>query len=165
VRMHNAAVSLSMRQFDFIKTFHEDVAKPYRRADNVRYWLKAAELRWELKLHLDVMAIANQLDSSATWSAFEDVVRRWSRGVRAELTRDWNGDEERRLHARARSLAMASPLSSPARTGPPAPPLPTPSKTMIFPSPLGVQPTDITAPKEPESPTPQRASRSLDKGL
>ncbi|KIW96067.1 uncharacterized protein Z519_03133 [Cladophialophora bantiana CBS 173.52] len=158
VTMHNAAVKRSKRHFDYIKTFHEDVAKPYRRADNLRYWLKAAELRWELKLQLDVMAVANQVDDSTTWSSFEDVVRQWSRGVRAELTKDWNGEEERKLHARARSLAMASPLSSPSRKNSPAPPLPSPLKTMIAPSSLRGLSKDPAASDDPESPTPKPTS-------
>ncbi|ETI28040.1 hypothetical protein G647_00489 [Cladophialophora carrionii CBS 160.54] len=157
VKMHNAAVKRSKRQFDFIKTFHEDVAKPYRRADNLRFWLKAAELRWELKLQLDVMAVANQVENNATWSSFEDVVRQWSRGVRAELTKDWNGEEERRLHARARSLAMASPLSSPARRTSPAPPLPALPRRVVPPSPLGSPSRSATTPDIPESPTPKKA--------
>lgn len=154
VQMHNAAVKRSKRQFDFIKTFHEDVVKPYRRADNLRYWLKAAELRWELKLQLDVMAVANQLEKDTIWASFEDIVRQWSRGVRAELTKDWNGEEERKLHARARSLAMASPLSSPARKASPAPPLPSPLRKMVPPSRLGSPSKSSTTSDEPESPPP-----------
>ncbi|EXJ89349.1 hypothetical protein A1O3_02416 [Capronia epimyces CBS 606.96] len=80
VRMHNAAVDRSKKHFDYIKSFHEDVAKPYRRADNLRYWAKAAELRWELRLQLDVMAVATPMDNDATWLSFEEVVRQWSRG-------------------------------------------------------------------------------------
>lgn len=149
VQMHNAAVKRSKRQFDYIKSFHEDVAKPYRRADNLRYWLKAAELRWELRLQLDVMAVANAVDTPATWSSFEEVVRQWSQGVRAELTKDWNMEEDRRLHARARSLAMASPVTSPARRGSPAPPLPSPTKRKVAPSPLG-SPTKKSSPSSPK---------------
>ncbi|KIX05932.1 uncharacterized protein Z518_03906 [Rhinocladiella mackenziei CBS 650.93] len=154
VRMHNAAVKRSKRHFDYINTFHDDVAKPYRRADNLRYWLKAAELRWELRLRLDVMAVANGVDNSTTWTSFEDVVRQWSRGVRAELTKDWNGEEERKLHARARSLALASPLSSPARRNSPAPPLPSPSRRMVAQGPLGSPSKKVTTPSPPGSPTP-----------
>jgi len=154
VRVHNAAVDRSQKHFDYIQKFHQDVAKPYRRADNLRYWLKAAELRWELRLKLDVMAVANNVDDESIWSAFEEVVRQWSRGVRAELTKEWNGDEERRLHARARSLALASPLSSPARKASPAPPLPTPRWT-VAPSPLGSPSKMNSIPDTPESPTPK----------
>ncbi|OAL33701.1 hypothetical protein AYO20_07039 [Fonsecaea nubica] len=158
VKMHNAAVKRSKRQFDFIKSFHEDVAKPYRRADNLRFWLKAAELRWELKLQLDVMAVANQVETVSTWSSFEDIVRQWSRGVRAELTKDWNGEEERKLHARARSLAMASPLSSPSRKNSPAPPLPSPLKTVIVPSPVSNPSEGSATSDDPDSPTPKPMS-------
>lgn len=162
VNMHNAAVKRSKRQFDFIKTYHEDVVKPYRRADNIRYWLKAAELRWELKLQLDVMAVATPIDNETTWSSFEEVVRQWSRGVRAELSKDWNGEEERKLHARARSLAMASPLSSPARRNSPAPPLPSMPKKLISPSPLGSPSKNTETLDDPESPTPTRPLSTCD---
>ena len=160
VRMHNAAVKRSKKQFDFIKTFHEDVAKPYRRADNLRYWLKAAELHWELKLRLDVMAVANQVEDGMTWTTFEEVVRTWSRWVRAELTKDWNGDEERKLHARARSLAMASPLSSPARKSSPAPPLSSPLKQMTAHSPLGSPSRTGATANDPTSP-PHKKTLSI----
>ncbi|EXJ95332.1 hypothetical protein A1O1_00452 [Capronia coronata CBS 617.96] len=158
VRMHNAAVTRSKKHFDYIKGFHEDVAKPYRRADNLRYWLKAAELRWELRLRLDVMAVATPVDTTATWLSFEGAVRQWSRGVRAELAKDWSGEEERKLHARARSLALASPLSSPARKASPTPALPSPSKRIaVAPSPLGSPSKDTSTSSPPESPTPGRA--------
>lgn len=112
-RMHNAAVKESKRQFHLVESWHEDIGKPYRRADNLRYWVKAAELRWEIKLKLDVMSVANQKDD--IWDAFEAAVRSWAKHVRAELTKDWNGEEERKLHARAKSLALASPIGSPAK--------------------------------------------------
>lgn len=163
VRMHNAAVNRSKKHFDYVKSFHEDVAKPYRRADNLRYWLKAAELRWELRIQLDVMAVATPVDDDSTWAPFEAAVRHWSRGVRAELANDWNGEEERKLHARARSLAMASPLSSPARNASPAPPLPSPSKRLaVAPSPLGSPSKTTTVSSPPKSPTPQRPLSSCE---
>jgi hypothetical protein len=127
VAMHNAAVKESKRQFDFIDSFHADVAKPYRRADNLRYFTKAAELRFETKLKFDVMAVANMKEDEATWSSFEAALRQWAKIVRAELTKDWNGEEERRLHMRAKSLANASPFGSPARKARPSdtvPPVP-----------------------------------------
>lgn len=114
-RMHNAAVKESKRQFQLVDSWHEDIAKPYRRADNLRYWVKAAELRWEIKLTFDIMGVANQKDDEAVWSSFESAMRSWAQHVRAELSKDWNGDEERKLHARAKSLALASPMSSPAK--------------------------------------------------
>jgi hypothetical protein len=119
-QMHNAAVQRSKKQFGQIKSWHEDIAKPYRRADNLRYWLKAAEIRFEIKLRLDVMKIVGATDESGVWNSFRDTILLWSRGVREELSKDWNGDEERKLHARAkslgaRSLAMSSPHGSPAR--------------------------------------------------
>lgn len=132
IKMHNAAVKKSKRQFGYIEKCHDDVNKPYRRAENIRYWLKAAELRFEVKgLKLDVLATVNansgNESSKSALNAFKDTVFRWLDGARADLTKDWNGDEEKRLHARARSLALASPLGSPSKgttTKDDVPPLP-----------------------------------------
>ena len=118
IAMHNAAVRQSKRRFGYIEKSHDDVAKPYRRAENIRYWLKAAELRFEVKFSqkLDVFSTINATPTDAqVLKAFEVVVMDWARGVRKDLTQDWNGDEEKRLHARARSLALASPLGSPSK--------------------------------------------------
>ncbi|OBT49506.1 hypothetical protein VE04_10237, partial [Pseudogymnoascus sp. 24MN13] len=47
VELHNAVVSRSKRPFGAIPVWHSDTAKPYRCAENLRFWIKAAELRWE----------------------------------------------------------------------------------------------------------------------
>jgi hypothetical protein len=117
VAIHNAAVKESKRQFHQIDHFHSDVGKPYRRADNLRYFIKAAELRFEIKLKFDVMGVAYAKESEEIWTSFQDAIFEWAKTVRTELTKDWNGEEERRLHARARSLAMSSPMGSPAKKG------------------------------------------------
>ncbi|KPI39315.1 uncharacterized protein AB675_5097 [Cyphellophora attinorum] len=113
--MHNIAVKESKRQFHLIEHWHNDIAKPYRRADNLRYWVKAAELRWETKLKFDIMGLANLKDDDSVWTGFENAVRSWAQIVRAELSKDWSGEEERKLHARAKSLALASPIGSPSK--------------------------------------------------
>ena len=115
IDMHNAAVRRSKKQFEHIKTRHEDVGKPYRRTENLRFWIKAAELRWEVKLYFDVMSIVNSKDDAKIWQDFEKAVLAWSRAVREEVTRDWKEDEERKLHSRAKSIAMASPHNSPRK--------------------------------------------------
>ena len=115
VQMHNAAVDRSKKRFGHIGFFHQEVTKPYRRAENLRFWLKAAELRWELKLKLEVMVFVNAAEDSPVWTSFEDAVLQWSRYVRAELTEDWHSEEDRKLHARAKSIAWASPRGSPSK--------------------------------------------------
>lgn len=133
IAMHNAAVNRSKRRFGYIEKCHDDVNKPYRRAENLRYWLKAAELRYEIKVQnkVDVLAVVNATPDDPVLQQFEQVILEWLHGVRIDLTKDWNGDEEKKLHARARSLALASPLGSPSKgltggqeTPPPVPPLP-----------------------------------------
>ncbi|KAL2003702.1 hypothetical protein VTN02DRAFT_2733 [Thermoascus thermophilus] len=88
VRMHNQAVRKSKRPFGQIKVFHDDVAKPYRRADNLRYWMKAAEIRWEVKLEMDVMGVVSG-GSEEAWRQFDRALLAWCKGVREELARDW----------------------------------------------------------------------------
>lgn len=127
VGMHNAAVKESKQHFHLIESFHQDVNKPYRRAENLRYWVKGAELRFEIKLKFDIMGIAYLKEEAITWSGFEDALRLWARTARAELTRDWNGDEERKIHARAKSLAsikIGTPNGSPSKSNPGTPPVP-----------------------------------------
>ncbi|OKL55602.1 hypothetical protein UA08_09037 [Talaromyces atroroseus] len=88
IRMHNQAVRKSRRLFGEIKTPHEDIAKPYRRAENLRYWRKAAELRWEIKLELDVMGVVYGSSDDA-WRQFDAALLEWCRGVREEMLDDW----------------------------------------------------------------------------
>lgn len=92
VQLHNAMVAKSKRPFGAIPTFHTDTRKPYRMAENLRYWIKAAELRWEIILKVDVMGVVNGTDPEA-WRGFEESVWRWARQVRRELTQDLNSDQ------------------------------------------------------------------------
>ncbi|KAI9042475.1 uncharacterized protein KD926_005555 [Aspergillus affinis] len=88
VRIHNQAVRKSARPFCEIKSYHEDVAKPYRRAENLRFWVKAAEIRWETKLEMDVMGVV-QGNSDEAWRKFDAALLTWCQAVREELIRDW----------------------------------------------------------------------------
>ena len=91
ILLHNAAVSVSKRHFGTITTHHSDIAKPYRRAENLRYWIKAAEIRFEIRMNLDVMGIVNGSEDSTVWQKFEEGLLKWCQGVRDEITRDWKG--------------------------------------------------------------------------
>lgn len=88
IQLHNAAVHRSKRRFGEIKSHHDDVAKPYRRAENLRYWIKAAEIRWEIKLKIDVMGVV-YAKGQEPWRIFEEALMQWCKCVRRELTRDW----------------------------------------------------------------------------
>lgn len=88
VQLHNAAVRKSRRRFGMIGTFHTDTQKPYRAADNIRYWAKAAELRWEATgLKVDPLGIVYNSRPEA-WLEFEDAVLTWCKHVRAEIAAD-----------------------------------------------------------------------------
>jgi len=84
VQLHNCAVRKSRRRFGAIPVFHADTGKPYRAADNLRYWVKAAELRWEVLLKVDALAVVCDAGPEA-WLDFEDAVLRWCRTVREEM--------------------------------------------------------------------------------
>ncbi|KAJ5303091.1 hypothetical protein N7476_009890 [Penicillium atrosanguineum] len=88
VQLHNIAVKKSKHPFGEIKTYHADVAKPYRQAENLRFWIKAAELRWELRLKVDVMEVV-QGSSEVAWKLFDTALLAWCKTVREELVRDW----------------------------------------------------------------------------
>ncbi|KAF4988935.1 hypothetical protein FGRMN_9470 [Fusarium graminum] len=87
VKLHNAVVHKSRRRFGAIGPFHTDTQKPYRCADNLRYWVKAAELRFEVMLKVDVLGVQYNT-SPQVWVDFEAAILKWSRHVREEITRE-----------------------------------------------------------------------------
>ena len=89
IRLHNALVARSKRKFGEIKSWHTDVAKPYRRAENLRYWAKAAELRFDVRLNIPVQDIVH----GESWRKFDEAVLKWSRSVREELLEEWATEE------------------------------------------------------------------------
>ncbi|KAK4574129.1 hypothetical protein LTR86_001890 [Recurvomyces mirabilis] len=94
VKLHNTLVHRSRRQFHAIKSWHTDVAKPYRMADNLRYWIKAAELRWEVKLVVPVSDIVNSKEDRESWRKFDEAILLWSQHVRTELMEEWRQEAE-----------------------------------------------------------------------
>ncbi|KAJ2983940.1 hypothetical protein NUW58_g6162 [Xylaria curta] len=87
VKLHNASVKKSRRRFGAIGTFHTDTQKPYRCAENLRYWIKAAELRWEVMLKVDVKGVV--YNQPEVWKDFEAAIWQWCRKVREEITAEW----------------------------------------------------------------------------
>lgn len=87
VHLHNNILKKSKRQFGEIKTFHTDTAKPYRCAENLRYWIKAAEIRWEIKLKVNVSGVVNGKDDA--WLDFDVAILQRSKAIREELTKEW----------------------------------------------------------------------------
>ncbi|KAK8056759.1 hypothetical protein PG993_001986 [Apiospora rasikravindrae] len=85
VKLHNATVRKSKRRFGTIGSYHVDTQKPYRCADNLRYWIKAAELRWEVMLKVDVLGVVYNT-SGDVWVEFEEALWKWCRKTREEIT-------------------------------------------------------------------------------
>ena len=88
IRLHNELVRKSRRPFGQITTFHTDTLKPYRAADNLRYWIKAAELRWEIVLKIDVMGVVYNRGPEV-WGEFDSEILRWCKKVREEIMEEW----------------------------------------------------------------------------
>lgn len=93
VQLHNCAVRKSRRRFGAIPTFYADTQKPYRAADNLRYWLKAAELRWEVLIKADPLGLQYNT-SPELWLDFENAVLRWCRKVREEIASEFGAELE-----------------------------------------------------------------------
>ena len=110
VKLHNTLVARSKRKFGEIQTWHTDVAKPYRRAENLRFWIKASELRWEIKLSVPVLDVVNNKDEEA-WQKFDAAVFKWCQGVRAELLEEWR-QEAQNERRRAPELKVELPDSN-----------------------------------------------------
>lgn len=87
VQLQNAILKKSKRQFGEIKSFHTDTGKPYRCAENLRYWIKSVEIRWEIKLKVDVTGVVHCRDDA--WLDFDAAIFHWSRTAREELTKEW----------------------------------------------------------------------------
>lgn len=97
IELHNALVAQSRRRFEAIAVWHTDVAKPYRRADNLRFWTMAARRRWDVDLAAPAASAAgeqkggfdvNELvlnETPAAWRRFDAALLRWCRAVREEL--------------------------------------------------------------------------------
>ena len=93
VHLHNAVLKKSKRQFGEIKSFHKDTAKPYRCAENLRYWIKESEIRWEVKLKVDVTGVVH--GKNEAWPAFDAAILHWCQAARGELMKEWNEDSVR----------------------------------------------------------------------
>lgn len=91
IRIHNAVVRRSKRPFGQIPTFHTEFSKPYRLAENLRYWKKAAEIRFEIRLKFDVMSVVNGTDEG--WQTFERDIGIWCKRVLEEVRKDWEMGE------------------------------------------------------------------------
>lgn len=90
VHLHNAVLKKSKRQFGEIKSFHTDTAKPYRCAENLRYWIKESEIRWEIKLKVDVTGVVH--GKNEAWPGFDAAILQWCTAAREELTKEWRED-------------------------------------------------------------------------
>jgi len=93
VRLHNEIVKNSTRQFADIRVFHIDTAKPYRCAENLRFWVKAAEIRWDVRLEVDVNAVVHGEDAIA-WQSFDKAVMKWCKSVREQIATEWKEYQE-----------------------------------------------------------------------
>jgi hypothetical protein len=116
IQLHNNFVHESPRSFELITQIHEDIAKPYRRADNLRFWLKAAQLRWDIHIYLPVMPIASNPNESTVkaWKQFDEAIMAWCKGVREGLDREWEeGEKKKGREALGRTTRSTEPSPEP----------------------------------------------------
>lgn len=90
ITLHNAIVQSSTRRFGEISSFHHDTEKPYRRSENLKMWIKAAELRWEVKLDVDVGKLVASENYEA-WKGFDLALLKWCKTLREEITVECSG--------------------------------------------------------------------------
>ncbi|KAI5797945.1 hypothetical protein DFH27DRAFT_95359 [Peziza echinospora] len=117
ILIHNNVVRRSKRPFGQIPSYHTEFSKPYRMAENLRYWKKAAELRWEVKLVFDVTGVVNGT-SEQVWRDFNTAVELWCEVVLKEVRSDWEmgegaaavgeGAAEAAARKRSRTLTLQS---------------------------------------------------------
>ena len=55
--IHNTLTHFSLRPFGLITRFHTDTSVRYRVTDNLRYFAKAAQIRWDIQIEWDVEEI------------------------------------------------------------------------------------------------------------
>ncbi|RKF59696.1 hypothetical protein OnM2_058051 [Erysiphe neolycopersici] len=89
VKIHNAVVRKSKRPFGAISRWHTDFRKPYRCTENLLFWIKAAELRFEVLLDVDVTSIVHGTNRKA-WKDFEVAILTWCGTARREITMGLN---------------------------------------------------------------------------
>ncbi|RKF82185.1 hypothetical protein GcC1_017018 [Golovinomyces cichoracearum] len=85
VKLHNAIVRRSKRPFGAIEKWHTDFGKPYRSTENLLFWIKAAELRFEIILNVDVTGVVHGA-SREVWKQFENAILTWCGTVRREIS-------------------------------------------------------------------------------
>ena len=84
-QIHNALTHFSLRPFGLITRFHTDTTVQYRVTDNLRYFAKAAEIRWEIHLDWDVEEIWRA--SPKGYDMLREQLGKWCHGVINEMKR------------------------------------------------------------------------------
>ena len=82
-QIHNALTHFSLRPFGLITRFHTDTTVQYRVTDNLRYFAKAAEIRWEIHLDWDVEEIWRA--SPEGYAILREQLGKWCHGVINEM--------------------------------------------------------------------------------
>ncbi|TQS35403.1 hypothetical protein Golomagni_04176 [Golovinomyces magnicellulatus] len=75
----------SKRPFGAIEKWHTDFGKPYRSTENLLFWIKAAELRFEIILNVDVTGVVHGANREV-WKQFENAILTWCGTVRREIS-------------------------------------------------------------------------------
>jgi hypothetical protein len=93
ILIHNSIVKGSKRPFGKIPRYHTEFGKPYRMAENLRFWRKAVDIRWDVKIGEwgDVFEIVNGTEQG--WRGLEKDINTWCEMILAEAKREWGEAE------------------------------------------------------------------------
>jgi len=94
--MHNACTHFSRRPFGLITRFHTDTTVQYRVTDNLRYFAKAAEIRWEVVLEWDVEEIWRRTAKGDAMLKSE--LAKWCETVIQEMIKIYQGESKEGKH-------------------------------------------------------------------
>ena len=88
--VHNAVTQLSLRPFGLITRFHSDTSVQYRVTDNLKYFAKAAQIRWEIQIEWDVEEIWR--GSSRGVEMLKRELAKWCEVILREMTQIYHDE-------------------------------------------------------------------------
>jgi hypothetical protein len=81
--IHNALTHFSLRPFGLITRYHTDTSVQYRVTENLRYFAKAAEIRWDVQIEWDVEEIWRSTPKGL--AMFKLQLSKWCESVTKEM--------------------------------------------------------------------------------
>ena len=83
--IHNTLTHFSRRPFGLITRFHTDTSVQYRVTDNLRYFAKAAQIRWDIQIEWDVEEIWRATPEGI--AMLKEQLGKWCHAIINEMTK------------------------------------------------------------------------------